>query len=66
MEGDDSHKQYEKEDSDPLSNISDFFQSLGFRCPLRSDNEMDRVLLDYGFNFLPSFSVILWTIFLIF
>ena len=66
MEGDDSHKQYEKEDSDPLSYISDFFQSFGFRCPFRADNEVDRVLLDYGFNFLPSFSTILWVIFHIF
>lgn len=65
MKEGDSHK-HEKQDSDSLSHISNFFQSFRIRRSFRTDNEMDRFLLDYGFNFLPSFSAVLWIIFFIF
>jgi hypothetical protein len=65
MEGD-SHKRNEQESSNPVSYISHLFQPFGLRCPIRVDNEVDRVLLGYGLNFLPSFGIIFWLIFLIF
>jgi hypothetical protein len=66
MEGDSSHKQNDKESSNPMPYLGNLFQSLWLRCTFRVDNEVDRVLLGYGFNFLPSFGIIFWLIFLIF
>ena len=66
MEGDSSHKRNEQESSNPVSYISHLFQPFRLRCPIRVDNEVDRVLLGYGLNFLPPFGIIFWLIFLIF
>jgi hypothetical protein len=66
MEGDSSHKHNEQESSNPVSYIGHLFQPFRLRCPIRVDNEVDRVLLGYGLNFLPSFGIIFWLIFLIF
>jgi hypothetical protein len=46
-------------------NASNIFSAFWIRCLIRSNNEMDRFLLDYGFNFLLYFGSILWLLFLL-
>lgn len=48
-----------------MSNHGNILQSPWIRCNVRNDNELDRVLLDYGFNFLFPFGLFLWIIFLV-
>jgi hypothetical protein len=64
MEGDSTTRENKKEISGCLSDIGDLLQSVGIRRFVRSDYEVDRVLLDYGFNFLLPFSMFLWVLFL--
>jgi hypothetical protein len=44
---------------------SNVFQSTRLRRIIQSSNEYDRFLLDYGFDFLPGISIILWFILLL-
>ncbi len=44
---------------------SDVLQSAWFRRLVQSSDELDRFLLDYGFNFLPGVSILFWFIFLL-
>jgi len=41
------------------------FQPLWIRCFIQTSNGLDRFLLDYGYNFLLRFGIVLWTIYLI-
>jgi hypothetical protein len=66
MDGDKIEGEFKQESGDPLSDNSNIFQSFGIRRFVRYSDEVDRVLLGYGFNFLPSFGIIFWLIFLIF
>jgi hypothetical protein len=58
-------KTHKKKISDVKLSPSNVLQSVGVRRSVRSDNEMDRVLLDYGFNFLLPFGIFLWIVFLV-
>lgn len=49
---------------DPDSSISDLFQPSWIRCPFSSSDDLDRILLDYGCNFLWRIGVFLWVVFL--
>ena len=64
MEGDSTQKENKKEISGHLSDIGDLLQSVGVRRLVCSNHEVDRVLLDYGFNFLLPFGMFLWVLFL--
>jgi hypothetical protein len=46
-------------------NVSDIFQPTRVRCSIRICDEIDGFLLDYGFNFLPYFSGIIYAILLL-
>jgi hypothetical protein len=66
MEGDSySEEKHKKKNGNGESYPRNFLQSVRVRRSVRSNNEMDRVLLDYGFNFLLPFGVILWIVFLV-
>jgi hypothetical protein len=48
-----------------MSNTGHVLQSTRVRRSVCTNNEVDRVLLDYGFNFLLPFGVVLWIVFLV-
>lgn len=52
--------------SNNLLNVKHVLPTSRIRCFVFVDNELDRFLLDYGYNFLPVFSVISWALFLLF
>lgn len=55
-----SHKKQEEGDpSKPDPDISNVFQPTWIRCAFQDGNGLDRFLLDYGFNFLLRFGVLL-------
>jgi len=45
-------------------NGSDVFQPSRVRRLIQGSDGLDRFLLDYGYNFLPRFSFIIWIILL--
>jgi len=60
---DSDRKSKKKEDHrHNLSHSRNILQSLRIRRFVRTDNETDRVLLDYGFNFLLPLGIILWAV----
>lgn len=60
---DSEHSDKEKQETgDSLSDSSDILQPPGVRRAICSCDEIDRVLLDYGFNFLLPVGVVLWTL----
>lgn len=65
MEGDSIPKENKKKISGCLFNIGNLLQSFRIRRTVCSNDEIDRVLLDYGFNFLLPFGVVLWVVFLV-
>jgi hypothetical protein len=66
MDGDSYREEKHKEKiGDAKSNTSNVLQSVRVRRSVRVNYEMDRVLLDYGFNFLLPFGVVLWIVFLV-
>jgi len=65
MDSDKIEGELKKESSDPLPNSRNIFQPFRFRCFVRTCDEVDRVLLDYGYNFLLPVGIFLWAIFLI-
>jgi len=56
----------EKDHGDLDPDPSDFLQPSWFRCPICSNYEMDRFLLDYGRYFLLPIGILFWTLFFIF
>jgi hypothetical protein len=66
MDGDSYREEKHKEKiGDAESDTGNVLQSVRVRRSVRVNNEMDRVLLDYGFNFLLPFGVVLWIVFLV-
>lgn len=66
MEGDSYREEkYKEKNGYGESYPRNVLQSVRVRRSIRHNNEMDRVLLDYGFNFLLPFGVILWVVFLV-
>jgi hypothetical protein len=65
----DSDKQATKDESRSIiSNIingRNVFQSIRFRYPILFSNETHEFLLDYNISFLPSISVMLWSLLLL-
>jgi hypothetical protein len=51
--------------SDSKFNFGDVFQSVRVRRSFQRGNDIDRFLLDYGYNFLPYIAIISWIIFFI-
>ena len=60
MESDEGHKQ--RKNSNTISILGDFFQSLGIRCTSEVVNGYNRQLLVFNFSFLPCFSVLLYLV----
>lgn len=65
MDGDSSTEKNKKKTSDDVLNFSHVLQPIRVRRSVPSDNELDRVLLGYGFNFLLPFGAVLWVLFLV-
>jgi hypothetical protein len=58
--------QYDKkEDSDNLPIFRNIFLPIWIRRFIQARNGVDRLLLDYGWNFLPVVGVISWLLFFI-
>lgn len=66
MDSCDNKQENKKKDPDPLPTFRHVFQPTWFRCPICPDHEMDRVLLDYGYNFLLPISIFFWIILALF
>ena len=60
MESDEGPKQ--RKNSNPLSILRDFFQSLGIRCSTKMADGYNRQLLVFNFHFLPCISILLYLI----
>lgn len=54
----------QEQNSDNMPNAGHLFSSIGVRCTIFTNNELDKFLLDYGFNFLPVVSIVSWILFL--
>lgn len=65
MKGDKIERELKQESGDPLPDNSNIFQSVRIRRIIRSCDEVDRVLLDYGYNFLLPVGIFLWVVLLI-
>lgn len=66
MDGDSTRQnKNKKKNSNVVFNSRNILQSIGVRCDVRNDYAVDRVLLDYGFNFLLPVGIILWAVFLV-
>ena len=63
MESDEVPKQ--RQNSNLIFILRDFFQSLGIRCNPEVVNGYNRQLLVFNFNFLPCLSIFLYLIFLL-
>ena len=63
MDGE-SYRKSEKKglNRDSRTDVGDILQPFGVRCSIRVCNEIDRFLLDYGFNFLPYISFVIYII----
>ena len=67
MDGDSTRQnKNKKKNSNVVFNSRNILQSIGVRRFVCSCDEMDRVLLDYGRNFLLPVGIFLWTVLLIF
>lgn len=66
MDGEQFETEPKQESGDPLPSHSNILQSFRVRRFVCSCDEMDRVLLDYGRNFLLPVGIFLWTVLLIF
>lgn len=49
-----------------VSNFGNVLLATGIRCPIRTNNEIDRFLLDYGCYILLYLVPIFWTLFYLF
>jgi hypothetical protein len=65
MDGDKIEGEFKQESGDPLPDNSNVFQSFGIRRFVCSCDEVDRVLLGYGYNFLLPVGIFLWALLLI-
>jgi hypothetical protein len=57
--------QQQRKTDDSYFNAGNIFFAFWIRRPFRANNEIDRFLLDYGFNFLLYFGILLWVLFLL-
>jgi hypothetical protein len=64
-QNDNLEKKIYRQSSNILFNDGNVLQSFRIRHIIQISNDLDKFLLDYGFNFLPSCGVISWIIFLI-
>jgi hypothetical protein len=59
-------KRKQTKNSKCVSNLGDVLPTSGIRCPVRTNNEIDRFLLDYGCYILLYIVPIFWTLFYLF
>jgi hypothetical protein len=62
MDSEHSNKEEKQETGDSLSDSGDVLQPFRVRRSICSCDEINRVLLDYGFNFLLPVGAVLWTL----
>lgn len=60
MDGDSKRQSKKSSLRNDSSDAGDILQPTGVRCSIRLCNEIDGFLLDYGYNFLPSISLIIY------
>ena len=65
MDSDKIEGKLKQESGDPLPDNSNIFQSIGIRRFICSCDEVDRVLLGYGYNFLLPIGIFFWVVLLI-
>ena len=67
MDGEHCNKQEKTEEDsrDCSPYLSNILQPTWVRCPICPGDNMDQVLLDYGFNFLLPIGILFWTLFFI-
>ena len=65
MDGDSKRKNNKVSRGNNSVNVGDIFQPIGVRCPVRLCDEINGFLLDYGFNFLPYLSFLIYSVLLI-
>lgn len=63
MDGDSKRKKH-KVYKNNFANARNFFQPAWVRCAIQGSDELDWFLLDYGFGFLPSVSILFWIVLL--
>lgn len=64
MDNDEGDKQ--KKTCNPIANDSDVLPPFGVRCSILHAPKTDRFLRSYYLIFLPSISIILWSVFILF
>ena len=65
MDGDSKRQNKKDSRGNHIVNAGNVFQSIRVRCTIRLCNEINGFLLDYGFNFLPYISILIYGILLI-
>jgi hypothetical protein len=67
MESDQCNKKNiaKEEISNSIVNIGNVLQPSWIRCPICTYDEMDRIVLDYGYHLLRPIAIIFWVILLI-
>ena len=65
MDGDSKRQDNKDSLGNHSVNAGNVFQSTGIRCSIRLCNEINGFLLDYGFNFLPYLSMLIYSVLLI-
>ncbi len=66
MDGDySSSKKYKKKVKNDCVNSCDVLQPSWVRCPIPPCDGVDRIILDYGCNFLWRIGIVLWALFFV-
>ena len=65
MDSDKIEGELKQESGDPLPNNRNLFQPFRFRRFIRIGDEVNRVLLDQGYNFFIPVGIFLWALLLI-
>jgi len=55
----------EEDSRDCSSDTCDVLQPSWVRCPVCAGDNVDKIILDYGFDFLLPVGILFWTIFLV-
>lgn len=70
MDDSSGHREYkedkrERKNQNRSINVRDVLQPIRVRCDIRNNNEINRFLLDYGYNYVLPGGFIFWIVFLI-
>jgi len=65
MESDYCKRKNTEEDEGSIFDIGDLLQPSWIRCPIPSGDDVDRIILAYGCDFLWRIGIFLWSLFFI-